>query len=224
MSVIHGRVTWSQQFCTRVLGLNPSSAASLLCALGKFVPFSGPRFLLQTDDTNSPSITGWYAEPLCPTRKVTSTGVAQSRHWALLLSSLLLPTQGPSHDSFEVCAHWPTMEVHRQLIAPGLRPWVTEDNLSMALSLTASSLEDSAAGRLRLREGRATLKVTQHSSSRQDETLDLLLPLPMEVTVSGIQGRWSPFPSPPHLFLPFWVTPATLPSICANGWLQARSR
>lgn len=36
------------------------------------------------------------------------------------------------------------------------------------LTLTASSLEDSAAGRLRLREGRATLKVTQHTSSRQN--------------------------------------------------------
>lgn len=65
-----------------------------------------------------------------------------------------------------VCAHWPMMEVRRQLIALGLRSWDTEDNLSMALSLTASSLENSTAGRLRLREGSATLKVTQHSSSR----------------------------------------------------------
>lgn len=72
--------TGESQFSTRVLGLNPSSAASLLCALGKSVPFSGPQFLFQNDDTNSPSTTEWYADPMCRTRKVTGTKVAQSRH------------------------------------------------------------------------------------------------------------------------------------------------
>lgn len=51
---------------------------------------------------------------------------------------------------------------------------------------------------------------------------DPLRPLPTVVTVPGTRGRRCRFPSPSHLFLPLWVTPATLPSICASGWLRAR--
>lgn len=63
-----------------------------------------------------------------------------------------------------------------------------------------------------------------HSTAAAETGLeaDPLRPLPMVVTVPGTWGRRCPFPNPSHLFLPLWVTPATLPSICASGWLQAR--
>lgn len=49
---------------------------------------------------------------------------------------------------------------HRQLTVPGLSHGLLR-TVSACLSLTASGLENGAAGRLRLREGRATIKVKQ---------------------------------------------------------------
>lgn len=158
--------TGELQFCTRVLCLNPSSAASLPCARGKSVPFSGPQFLLQNDDTNSLQDRVVCRSSVSHKDSDRHKGGTEQTPSILIIIIIITLPGSQSWPVQGVCAHWPTMEVRRQLIALGLRSWDTEDNLSMALSLTASSLENSTAGRLRLREGSATLKVTQHSSSR----------------------------------------------------------
>ena len=72
-------------------------------------------------------------------------------------------------------------------------------------SLQASILENGASGRLRLREGRAPIKVTQHSSGK-DRTRARVSLLCYGGTVPGTQGR--PSPSLPH---PLYSCPPGLP-------------
>lgn len=131
MSITHVRVTWNQHFGARVLGLNPSSAAFLLCRLGNSVLLSGPQFLLQNDDINSISIMWWYEDPLCPTRKVTSTGEAQNR-----LSLSIGYHQYYYHHYYTpripVMAPSKCVPIGPQWRLAGLRLWDTENNLTMA--------------------------------------------------------------------------------------------
>ena len=82
----------------------------------------------------------------------------------IIIIIMITPLQGPSHGPFKVCAPWPVM----QACSSRSKVKGYQGQLQCGLSLTAFDQKDRTAGRLRLREGGATLKVTQHSSSIQN--------------------------------------------------------